>query len=178
MRDFSRKIQTHKFVNFNFETKILIRFNSVSFRNSTSSNMKSLISIFLFSAVTLLAINECFSSMMEEKCAFECTDEGVKLQCSYSDRRCRNHKEHYNTQTGNCEVINCPNMSCVGKEHESFSNKFVHSYDEDCELKYPLSITDKLGCVCKEGFCRENDVCIARTVPKQEVDYTQTILYV
>jgi hypothetical protein len=139
--------------------------------------MKSLISLILFSITLFLILENSKCWKMEEKCEFECTDEGVKLQCSYDDNRCYEYKEHFNTQTENCEPINCPNMNCAGKENEFYSKTYVHSYDEACELKYPLLIDDKLGCACKEGFCRENGVCITRTKPKQKVDYSQLIIY-
>jgi hypothetical protein len=132
---------------------------------------------FLLSLAILFIVKECYASVAEEKCAFECTDEGVKLQCSYTEMRCKKYKEHFNTQTENCEPINCPNMNCAGKENEFYSTNFVRAHEEACELKYPLTFLEKLGCACKEGFCRENGVCVTRTKPRQEVDYSQSIIY-
>jgi hypothetical protein len=136
--------------------------------------MKFIISLYSF-IVLLFNFEKTSASILGKKCAFECASEGIKLQCSYKEMRCFRQNEHYNKKTGHCEQPNCSNMNCVGKDHEYFSNAPVRSSEEACELQYPLTITDNLGCVCNEGFCRENGVCVRRTVPKSEIDYSQVL---
>ncbi|KAL7013389.1 hypothetical protein ACKWTF_015367 [Chironomus riparius] len=94
-------------------------------------------------------------------CKYTCTSEGVTFDCTKPGCRCYNFEQYYNPDTNSCSDVTCDNLDCVGLQNEAFFT-CESSSRESCEC-FEGSLDDcRLGCMCKNGFCRKNGVCVRR----------------
>ncbi|XP_070505211.1 zonadhesin-like [Chironomus tepperi] len=94
-------------------------------------------------------------------CKYSCTPDGVVIDCTKPGCRCYNFEQYYSEETQSCSDVNCENLNCVGRQNEAFYSCESSSRDI-CGCNLGTFDDCRQGCMCKDGFCRQNGVCVPR----------------
>ncbi|KAL7013385.1 hypothetical protein ACKWTF_015365 [Chironomus riparius] len=95
-------------------------------------------------------------------CQFRCNSDGVIFDCSSLGCQCENYEHYYNLDTKSCSEVKCDNMNCAGLQNELYFSGCESGSRDRCGCSRKVTMDCRRGCMCKNGFCRQNGVCVPR----------------
>jgi len=121
--------------------------------------------IHFYLSIFLFFIEQCGNDASWDStyntCKYRCTPDGVTIDCTKPGCRCYDFEQYFNLDTNSCSEVNCENQNCAGLQNEAFFTCEPSSRDI-CRGNDAISDACRQGCMCKDGFCRQNGVCVPR----------------